>query len=116
MSKIIACNAGEFRQVHARLRENAEPVAFFGGIVKEGAGVTARFLELVRHRMRMLRTQLRHSVVQVITRPTLKCNANIMCAMCKAAAACIGPVEPGNEPVEVPPRVRCAQLRPLQNL
>lgn len=62
-----ACPActGDFRQVHARLRENAEPVAFYGGIAKEGAGILERFSALMRHRMRVLRTQLRHSVVQV---------------------------------------------------
>jgi ABC transporter transmembrane region 2 len=51
--------------VHARLRENAEPVAFYGGIAKEGVGVLDRFSKLMRHRLRVLRTQLRHSVVQV---------------------------------------------------
>lgn len=40
-------------------------MAFYGGIDREGAIVKDRFSELVRHRMRMLRTQLRHSVVQV---------------------------------------------------
>lgn len=51
--------------MHARLRENAEPVAFYGGIAREGVGVLDRFSRLMRHRLRVLRTQLRHSVVQV---------------------------------------------------
>ena len=51
--------------MHARLRENAEPVAFYGGIAKEGVGVLDRFSKLMRHRLRVLRNQLRHSVVQV---------------------------------------------------
>lgn len=57
--------AGNYRQLQARLRENAESIAFYGGIEREGTIVRKRFSELVRHRMRMLRTQLRHSVVQV---------------------------------------------------
>ena len=64
-TKVIGWCAGDYRQVHARLRENAEPVAFYGGIAKEGAGVLDRFSRLMRHRLRVLRTQLRHSVVQV---------------------------------------------------
>jgi ABC transporter transmembrane region 2 len=63
----ISCCAGDYRQVHARLRENAEPVAFYGGIAREGVGVLDRFSRLMRHRLRVLRTQLRHSVVQVQT-------------------------------------------------
>ena len=65
---------GCYRQVQARLRENAEPIAFYGGIEKEGAVVRGRFSELMRHRMRMLRTQLRHSVVQVWLALWLQCS------------------------------------------
>jgi ABC-type uncharacterized transport system fused permease/ATPase subunit len=61
----LGCCTGDYRQVHARLRENAEPVAFYGGIAREGVGVLDRFSRLMRHRLRVLRTQLRHSVVQV---------------------------------------------------
>ena len=71
MVNFVRYCAGDYRQVHARLRENAEPVAFYGGIAKEGVGVLDRFSRLMRHRLRVLRTQLRHSVVQVQEYPAL---------------------------------------------
>ena len=57
--------AGNYRQLHAKLRDNAEPVAFYGGIEREGALITASFADLVRHRLRLLRTQWRFNIVQV---------------------------------------------------
>ena len=59
------CVIGSYRNLHVRLRENAEPVAFYGGIEKEGALITSRFQELVRHRLRLLYTQWRFNMVQV---------------------------------------------------
>ena len=60
-----AVHAGNYRNLHAKLRDNAEPVAFYGGIEREGALITASFSELIRHRVRLLRTQWRFNVVQV---------------------------------------------------
>jgi len=48
-----------------RLRENAEPVAFYGGVQKEGALISARFQQLVKHRLRLLHTQWNFNMVQV---------------------------------------------------
>jgi hypothetical protein len=90
--KKCCVRAGDFRQVHARLRENAEPVAFYGGIDKEGAGIVSGFSALVRHRMRMLRTQLRHSVVQARS-------PGALCIMLCAGGLCVArahvPRKPG---------------------
>lgn len=62
------CGAGAYRQLHARLRTNAEPVAFYGGITKEGALIRERFRQLIRHERGLLTTQWRFSMWQVRTR------------------------------------------------
>lgn len=56
---------GEYRQLQSRLRGNAESVAFYGGIDKEGRLIRNKFAELVKHRGRLLATQWRFGVVQV---------------------------------------------------
>ena len=60
----IACS-GAYRQLHARLRTNAEPVAFYGGIAKEGELIRASFRQLVKDQMKLLDTQWRFSMWQV---------------------------------------------------
>lgn len=59
---------GSYRDLHTRLRENAEPVAFYSGIEKEGALVRTSFQELVKHRLRLLRAQWKFNMVQVRAR------------------------------------------------
>lgn len=49
--------AGAYRQLQTRLRGNAESVAFYEGIKKEGDLVNSRFKKLTRHRAQLLRTQ-----------------------------------------------------------
>ena len=44
-------------------------MAFYGGIEREGALITASFSDLIRHRIRLLRTQWRFNVVQVCIPP-----------------------------------------------
>ncbi len=56
---------GEYRGLQGRLRGNAESVAFYGGIDKEGRLIKSKFAELVKHRGRLLATQWRFGVVQV---------------------------------------------------
>lgn len=56
---------GSYRQLHSRLRSNAESVAFYGGIDKEGRLLKTKFAELVKHRGRLLATQWRFGIVQV---------------------------------------------------
>lgn len=55
---------GAYRALHARLRANAEPVAFYGGVGKEGGVVRAKFREVVAHAARLLGVQWRFSMVQ----------------------------------------------------
>ncbi len=57
--------AGSYRQLHARLRTNAEPVAFYGGIQKEGSLIVTKFKELVNHQVKLLNTQWRFAMWQV---------------------------------------------------
>ncbi|EIE25187.1 hypothetical protein COCSUDRAFT_65142 [Coccomyxa subellipsoidea C-169] len=59
-----ADNEGSYRQLHARLRTNAEPVAFYGGIEKEGNLIVSKFKELVRHQVKLLNTQWRFAMWQ----------------------------------------------------
>ena len=59
--------AGSYRQLHARLRTNAESVAFYGGIEKEGNLIVSKFKELVRHQVKLLNTQWRFAMWQVCT-------------------------------------------------
>ncbi|KAK9846568.1 hypothetical protein WJX81_006713 [Elliptochloris bilobata] len=55
---------GTYRQLQARLRTNAESVAFYGGIEKEGALVRRSFGTLVAHQASLLATQWRFSMWQ----------------------------------------------------
>ena len=57
--------AGEYRNSQQRLTNNAESVAFYGGISKEGSLITSRFRQLVKHQAHLLRTQWRFSMWQV---------------------------------------------------
>jgi ABC-type uncharacterized transport system fused permease/ATPase subunit len=56
---------GMYRHLQARLRSNAESVAFYGGIEKEGKIIVARFKELLRHHSRLLTKQWQFGMVQV---------------------------------------------------
>ncbi|CAL5222677.1 g5077 [Coccomyxa viridis] len=55
--KTQASNEGTYRQLHARLRTNAEPVAFYGGVEKEGGLIVSNFKQLVKHQLKLLNTQ-----------------------------------------------------------
>ena len=55
---------GAYRHLHTRLRANAEPVAFYGGIAKEGDLLRTKFAEVVAHTNRVLGKQWRFSMVQ----------------------------------------------------
>ncbi len=50
-------------------------MAFYGGIEREGALITASFSDLIRHRIRLLRTQWRFNVVQVCIRDAVRRSA-----------------------------------------
>ena len=59
--------AGSYRQLQARLRTNAESVAFYGGIEKEGTLLIRKsFSTLVAHQASLLGTQWRFSMWQVL--------------------------------------------------
>lgn len=55
---------GAYRHLHTRLRANAEPVAFYGGIAKEGDLLRTKFAEVVAHTNRVLGKQWHFSMVQ----------------------------------------------------
>ena len=55
---------GSYRHLHTRLRANAEPIAFYGGIAKEGDLLKTRFKEVLAHAARVLDKQWRFSMVQ----------------------------------------------------
>lgn len=55
---------GAYRHLHSRLRANAEPVAFYGGIAKEGDLLRTKFGEVAAHTARVLGKQWRFSMVQ----------------------------------------------------
>ena len=59
-----AC-AGTYRHLQARLRNNAESVAFYGGVEKEGRFIVHKFKDLLRHHERLLKTQWQYGMVQV---------------------------------------------------
>ena len=59
--------AGSYRQLHARLRTNAESVAFYGGVEKEGNLIVSKFKQLVKDQMKLLNTQWRFAMWQVNT-------------------------------------------------
>ena len=54
-----------YRHLQARLKNNAESVAFYGGIDKEGRIINSRFKELLRHHGRILTKQWQFGMVQV---------------------------------------------------
>ena len=57
--------AGEYRNLQQHLTNNAESIAFYGGIEREGSLIRARFRQLVKHQAHLLRTQWRFSMWQV---------------------------------------------------
>ena len=57
--------AGTYRHLQARLRNNAESVAFYGGVEKEGRLIVHKFKDLLRHHERLLKTQWQYGMVQV---------------------------------------------------
>ena len=63
---LVTFAAGSYRQLQARLRTNAESVAFYGGIEKEGALIRRSFSTLVAHQASLLGTQWRFSMWQVL--------------------------------------------------
>jgi len=69
-----------YRHLQARLRSNAESVAFYGGIEKEGKIIVARFKELLRHHSRLLTKQWQFGMVQVST--------VALCTFCLSTSLC----------------------------
>ena len=63
---LCALRPGTYRQLQARLRTNAESVAFYGGIEKEGALIRRSFSTLVAHQASLLATQWHFSMWQVL--------------------------------------------------
>jgi ABC-type uncharacterized transport system fused permease/ATPase subunit len=55
---------GAFRHLHSRLRTNAESVAFYGGIAKEGDLLRNKFTEVKVHTAKVLGKQWRFNMVQ----------------------------------------------------
>lgn len=55
---------GSYRQMHARLRANAESIAFYGGIDKESDLLKTKFQQVVAHASKVLGKQWRFSMVQ----------------------------------------------------
>ena len=60
-----------YRHLQARLRNNAESVAFYGGIDKEGRIINSRFKDLLRHHGRILTKQWQFGIMQVSTVPVI---------------------------------------------
>ena len=58
---------GSYRHLHSRLAANAEPVAFYGGVAREGALVKGAFAEAARHAAHVIRTQWRFAMLQDFT-------------------------------------------------
>lgn len=56
---------GSYRQLQTRLRANAESVAAYAGIKKEGHLIVGSFKKVVQHRGRLLKTQWLFSMWQV---------------------------------------------------
>ena len=67
-SKCGNVSAGTYRHLQARLRNNAESVAFYGGVEKEGRLIVHKFKDLLRHHERLLKTQWQYGMVQVSLR------------------------------------------------
>ena len=57
--------AGSYRQLQTRLRANAESVAAYGGIKREGGLIVESFRKVTQHRGKLLRTQWLFSMWQV---------------------------------------------------
>lgn len=55
---------GAYRQMHSRLRANAESIAFYGGIDKESDILKTKFQQVVAHASKVLGKQWRFSMVQ----------------------------------------------------
>ena len=55
---------GAYRHLHTRLKANAESIAFYGGIAKEGDLIRTKFSEVVSHTARVLGKQWNFSMVQ----------------------------------------------------
>ena len=72
--------AGTYRQLHARLRANAEPVALYGGIHKEAQVIEGKFRTLVRHNAQLLAVQLRFGIWQVW--PFTCCICSVSAGVC----------------------------------
>ena len=68
--------AGGYRHLQARLRNNAESVAFYGGVEKEGRIIKHKFKDLLRHHGQLLTKQWQFGMVQVSLSDYL-----IQCAM-----------------------------------
>ena len=58
---------GSYRHLHARLAANAEPVAFYGGVEREGVLVRGAFSEAARHAAHVIHTQWRFAMLQDFT-------------------------------------------------
>jgi len=91
--------AGTYRQLQARLRTNAESVAFYGGIEKEGALIRRSFRALVAHQAALLTTQWRFSMWQARRSPR-----PLLCLK-RVGGSCAAPVAPGERraPASRPP-------------
>ncbi len=63
---------GSYRQLHTRLTANAESVAFYGGIEKEGSLLQSRFKEVIKHHTKMLGRMWRFQMVQVRMKGSVK--------------------------------------------
>lgn len=79
--------------MHVRLRDNAEPVALCGGIDKEGALIETKFKELLKHRLRLLRTQWNFNMTQVGYKSYEVPIDNLRCAIRHLAVSCNAPWE-----------------------
>lgn len=55
---------GSYRQLHTRLRANAEPIAFYNGMQKEGILIRTKFEELMAFTQKLLSKQWEFSMVQ----------------------------------------------------
>lgn len=58
---------GTYRHLQARLCNNAESVAFYGGVEKEGRIIKHKFKDLLRHHQQLLTKQWQFGMVQVCT-------------------------------------------------
>jgi len=55
---------GTYHQLHSRLKVNAESVALYGGMQKEGETIQESFRELLKHNAKLLNKQWTFSMVQ----------------------------------------------------